>query len=260
VTEALAVSDGAEIAFDVRGDGSAPPLVLVHSLGCDHHMWDHQVGMLSQTHRVVALDIRGHGASEAPLGDYTLERLARDVLDVADGLGIGTFDYCGLSVGGLVGQWLGINAADRVRSLTLCNTGARISDAARWNERIDIAQGVGMTGLVDGVIERWFAPDYADAHPDEIERARAQLLVTDPEGYAGCCAAIRDADLREAVHVIATRTLIVAGTRDVATPVELSDYLHTRISGSELTLLEAGHLSNVEQPDAFAAAVTGFLA
>jgi len=259
VTESLAVSDGAQIAFDVRGKESAPPLVLVHSLGCDHHMWDHQTGTLSQTHRVVALDIRGHGASDAPGGDYTLERLGRDVVDVADGLGLEAFDYCGLSIGGLIGLWLGLHTGGRLRSLTLCNTGAKISEAERWNERIEIASTAGMPALVDGVIERWFTADYVDAHPEEIERARAQLLVTDPGGYAGCCAAIRDADLREEVHAITTRTLIVAGTHDVATPVELSDFLHAQLTQSALTLLDAGHLSNVEQPDAFTAAITEFL-
>ena len=259
MTESLAVSDGTQIAFDVRGDESAPPLVLVHSLGCDHHMWDHQAGTLSQTHRVVALDIRGHGASDAPRGEYTLERLARDVVDVADGLDIEAFDYCGLSVGGLVGLWLGLHTGSRLRSLTLCNTGAKIGEAERWNERIEVAGTAGMPALVDGVIERWFTSDFADVHPEEIERARSQLLVTDPGGYAGCCAAIRDADLREDVHTITTRALVVAGTRDVATPVELSDFLHSQITRSTLTLLEAGHLSNVEQPDAFTAAITEFL-
>ena len=259
MTGSLAVSDGVQIAFDVRGDESAPPLVLVHSLGCDHHMWDHQAGPLSQTHRVVALDIRGHGASDAPRGEYTLERLGRDVVDVVDGLGIEAFDYCGLSVGGLVGLWLGLHTGSRLRSLTLCNTGAKISEAERWNDRIEVAGTAGMPALVEGVIERWFTSEYADAHPEEIERARAQLLVTDPGGYAGCCAAIRDADLRQEVHAITTRALIVAGTRDVATPVELSDFLHAQLTRSTLTLLEAGHLSNVEQPDAFTAAITQFL-
>ena len=171
MTDSLAASDGAQIAFDVHGDESAPPLVLVHSLGCDHHMWDHQVGTLSQTHRVVTLDIRGHGASDASPGDYALERLSRDVLDVADGLGVEAFDYCGLSVGGLIGLWLGLNTGGRIRSLTLCNTGAKISDVERWNERIEVARTAGMPGLVDGVIERWFTPEFVDAHPEEIERA-----------------------------------------------------------------------------------------
>ena len=167
MTDSLAVSDGAQIAFDLTGDASAPPLVLVHSLGCDHHMWDHQVGTLSQTHRVVALDIRGHGASDSPLGDYTLERLGRDVVDVVDGLGVQAFDYCGLSVGGLIGLWLGLHTGGRLRSLTLCNTGAKISDVERWNERIDVAGTAGMPALVDGVIERWFTSEYADTHPEE---------------------------------------------------------------------------------------------
>ncbi len=182
------------------------------------------------------------------------------MIDVADALGIDRFDYCGLSIGGLIGQWLGLHAAARLRSLTLCNTGAKISDVERWNERIDVARTTGMAALVDAVIDRWFTPEFADAHPEDIEGFRSQLLATDPLGYAGCCAAIRGADLRDDVHGIVTRTLLVAGTRDIATPPELTDDLHAQIEGSHVVSLEAGHLSNVEQPDAFTDALTRFLA
>ena len=260
MTDAVTVSDGTLIAVAVHGDEAAPPLLLVHSLGCDHHMWDHQIGVFSQTHRVVGVDIRGHGASDAPAGDYTLERLGRDVMDVADALDIESFDYCGLSVGGLIGQWLGLHVGTRLRSLTLCNTGAKISEVERWNERIDTARAQGMAALVDAVIDRWFTPEFGEAHPEEIERFRSQLLATDPAGYAGCCAAIRGADLRDDVHGIATRTLLVAGTRDIATPPELTEDLRAQIKDSQVISLEAGHLSNVEQPDAFTDAVTRFLA
>lgn len=259
MTDLIVASDGARIAFDLLGDSDALPIVLVHSLGCDHQMWDHQLGELARTHRVVALDLRGHGKSDAPDADYTLDRLSTDVLEVADGLGIESFDYCGLSVGGLIGLWLGLNARSRVRSLTLCNTGAKISETERWNERIELARTRGMEPLVDAVIDRWFTPDFVDAQPQVVEQYRFRLLETDPKGYAGCCAAIRDADLRDDVHAIATRTLIVAGTRDIATPPELSELMATQIQGSTLTLLEAGHLSNIEQPEAFTDALTRFL-
>ncbi len=259
MTQSIAVTDGANIAFEALGHDGAPPLVLVHSLGCDHSMWDHQLGELARTHRVVALDIRGHGKSDAPDADYTLDRLGRDVVDVIDELGIDTFDYCGLSVGGLIGQWLGLNVASRLRSLTLCNTGAKISEIERWNERIEVARSQGMAPLVDAVIDRWFTSEFVDAQPQDVEQFRFGLVETDPRGYAGCCAAIRDADLRDDVHAITTRTLLIAGTRDIATPPELSVFLNTQIEGSCLTLLEAGHLSNVEQPQAFTEALTQFL-
>jgi 3-oxoadipate enol-lactonase len=259
VTDSIVSSDGARIAFDLLGDSDAMPIVLVHSLGCDHQMWDHQLGELARTHRVVALDLRGHGKSDAPDADYTLDRLGNDVIEVADGLGIDSFDYCGLSVGGLIGLWLGLNAGARVRSLTLCNTGAKISEIERWNERIEVARTRGMEPLVDAVIDRWFTPEFVDDQPQVVEQYRFRLLETDPKGYAGCCAAIRGADLRHDVHAIATRTLIVAGTRDVATPPELSELLANQITGSTLTLLEAGHLSNLEQPEAFTDALTHFL-
>lgn len=259
MTESIVASDGARIAFDLLGDAGRPPIVLVHSLGCDHHMWDHQLGELARTHRVVALDLRGHGDSDAPDTDYTLDRLGNDVVEVVDGLGIDGFDFCGLSIGGLIGLWLGLNAGTRLRSLTLCNTGAKISEIERWNERIEVARSHGMEPLVDAVIDRWFTPEFVDAQPQVVEQYRFRLLETDPKGYAGCCAAIRGADLRDDVHAITTRTSIVAGTRDVATPPELSELLATQIKGSALTLLEAGHLSNVEHPQAFTDALTSFL-
>ena len=260
MTQSIVVSDGTRIAFDVLGDGGAPPIVLVHSLGCTHHMWDHQLGELARSHRVVAMDVRGHGHSDAPDADYTLDRLGTDVIDVVEGLGIQSFDYCGLSIGGLVGLWLGLNAANRLRSLTLCNTGAKISETERWNERIDVARTQGMEPLVDAVIDRWFSSDFVEAKPQEIEQFRFGLLDTDPLGYAGCCAAIRGADLRDDVHAISTRTLIIAGARDIATPPELSELLKSQIKESSLALLEAGHLSNVEQPQAFTDTLTHFLA
>jgi 3-oxoadipate enol-lactonase len=259
VTRSIAVSDGTQIAFDTLGEEDAPPIVLLHSLGCTHHMWDHQLGQLARARRVVAIDLRGHGDSDAPDEDYTLERLGTDVIDVVDGLGIDGFDYCGLSIGGLIGLWLGLNAAGRLRSLTICNSGAKISEIERWNERIEIARSQGMEPLVDAVIDRWFTTEYLDAKPQEVEQLRFGLLETDPRGYAGCCAAIRGADLREDVHTITTRTLMIAGTGDIATPPDLSAFLHEQIKGSAITLLEAGHLSNVEQPQAFTDALLQFL-
>jgi 3-oxoadipate enol-lactonase len=223
-------------------------------------MWQAQVDALSPTYRVVAVDIRGHGRSEVSDGDYTLDQLGQDVIDVADALALDTFHYCGLSIGGLIGQWLGLNAADRLRSLTLCNTGAKISEVDRWNERIEVARTQGMPALVDAVIERWFTPGFTTGHPDDIASARTWLLETDPAGYAGCCAAIRGADLRDDVQAITTPTLVIGGTGDVATPPEQSEFLHEQIKGSQLTLLDAGHLSNLEREAEFTAALLGFLA
>jgi 3-oxoadipate enol-lactonase len=248
------------LAHDDVGGRDAPPVILVHSLGCDRRMWRAQVEALSATFRVIAVDIRGHGVSAVSDGDYTLEQLGRDVIDVADALALDTFHYCGLSIGGLIGQWLGLNAADRLRSLTLCNTGAKISEVERWNERIEVARTQGMAALVDAVIERWFTPAFIANHPDDIAGARQWLLETDAGGYAGCCAAIRGADLRDEVLAVTTRTLVIGGTGDVATPPEQSEFLHEQIKGSQLKLLDAGHLSNIEQEADFTDALLEFLA
>lgn len=247
------------LAHDDVGGRDAPAVILVHSLGCDRRMWQAQVAALSPSFRVVAVDIRGHGRGEVPDGDYTLDQLGRDVVDVADALSLDAFHYCGLSIGGLIGQWLGLNASARLRSLTLCNTGAKISEIERWNERIEVARTQGMPALVDAVIERWFTPDFITSHPDDIARARDWLLETDARGYAGCCAAIRGADLRSEVRAVTTRTLVIGGTGDIATPPEQSEFLHEQIAASELKLLDAGHLSNIEREPEFTEALLGFL-
>jgi 3-oxoadipate enol-lactonase len=222
-------------------------------------MWRTQVEALAPQFRVIAVDIRGHGRSEVPKGDYTLDELGRDIVDVADALSLDTFHYCGLSIGGLIGQWLGLHAAPRLRSLTLANTGAKISEVERWNERIEVARTQGMPALVDAVIDRWFTPEFITGSPDDIAAARTWLLETDAEGYAGCCAAIRGADLRNEVKSIDTPTLVIGGTGDVATPPEQSEFLHEQIKDSRLKLLAAGHLSNIEKDVEFTESLLGFV-
>ncbi|HEX2782806.1 MAG TPA: 3-oxoadipate enol-lactonase [Ilumatobacteraceae bacterium] len=251
---------GTRIAYDTAGRPWRPALILTHSLGSDHRMWQPQVQALKSQYFVVAIDNVGHGESGVPEGDYAVSDLAAAVLAVAEATDLERFHYCGLSVGGLTGQWLGAHQPDRLISLTLSNTAAKIGTAELWDERIRIARTEGMGALVDGVIARWFSPEFAQQHPELFTQARATLLATDPNGYAGVSAALRDTDLRESAGSIGVPTMVIGGLSDQATPVEQARWLHEQISGSRLVELDAAHLSNLDRESEFTAALDGFLA
>jgi 3-oxoadipate enol-lactonase len=251
---------GNRVAYFTAGRPWRPALVLTHSLGSDHHMWDAQIASLKSQYYIVAVDNIGHGESDAPDGDYTVEQMADCVVAVADAAELEQFHYCGLSVGGITGQWLGVHHAERLLSLTLSNTAAKIGATETWQERIDIARTRGMSGLIDTVIARWFSEGFEQRHPETFAAARATLAATNPTGYAGVCAALRDGDLRDEVASIVVPTLIIGGVNDLATPIVQARWLHTQIAGSQLVELDAAHLSNLDRETEFTAALDGFLA
>jgi 3-oxoadipate enol-lactonase len=250
---------GTRVAYAISGRPWRPALILTHSLGSDHRMWELQVEALKDQYFIVSIDNIGHGGSDVPSGEYTIADMGEAVLAVADAAELDRFHYCGLSVGGITGQWLGVNHPDRLLSLTLSNTAAKIGAADVWEERIQVARTQGMGALVEGVIARWFSIDFAARRPEQFARARATLLGTDPNGYAGVCAALRDGDLRDAVGSITTPTLIVGGSADQATPIEQARWLHEQIPGSRLVELDAAHLSNLDRDADFTAALAGFV-
>jgi 3-oxoadipate enol-lactonase len=247
------------IFFRVDGDPGAPPLVLSNSLGTDHRMWDGQMEALVQDFRVIRYDVRGHGQSDAPEGPYTVEDLAQDVLGLMDELHVGRANFCGLSLGGMVGQWLGINAPDRLGRLILCNTAARIGPPEAWDQRIATVAAGGMKPIAEAVVARWFTPAFRKRDSQTVGAVKQLLLATNPAGYAATCAAIRDMDFRAQVATIATPTLVVAGRDDPVTPLEDAKFLVDTIEGAWGKVLDAAHLSNVEQPTAFNDAVLKFL-
>jgi 3-oxoadipate enol-lactonase len=259
MTSLATTSTGTRIAYAVGGRRWRPALVFTHSLGSDHRMWDLQSQALKEQYYIVSIDNIGHGESDAPAGDYSVADMAAAVLAVAETAELDRFHYCGLSVGGLTGQWLGVHHPDRLLSLTLSNTAAKIGAPDLWDERIQIARTHGMSALVDGVIARWFSGDFADRHPDQFAQARATLLATDPNGYAGVCAALRDADLSDAVGSITIPTLVIGGINDQSTPIDQARRLHEQIAGSRLVELEAAHLSNLDRETEFTAALDRFL-
>lgn len=246
--------------YRIDGPDDAPVVVLSHALGLDHGMWDAQAADLLPHFRVMRYDTRGHGASAAPAGDYTLDDLGGDVLALADTLGIERFGFCGLSLGGMVGQWLAVRAPQRLTRLVLANTTARVADPATMEARRQDVLRHGMAAVVDAAMGRFFSPAFLASHSPAVAAARRTLAATSAAGYAGCCAAIRDMDHREALGGIATPTLVVGGDADVSMPwADHGARLVESIPGASAVRLPAAHLSNVERPRSFSAALFAFL-
>ena len=258
---ALIEVDGVGLNVEVEGATNAPALMLSNSLGTTLHMWDPQVKPFTERFRLIRYDRRGHGKSAVPPGPYSMERLGRDVLGILDRLGIETIDWCGLSMGGMVGQWLGANAPNRVRRLVLANTSCHYPDPRFWNERIEaIRASGGLASLAERIMALWFSPEFRARAPEAVAPLRSMLAATQVEGYVACCAAIRDMDHRDILGRISAPTLVIAGRHDQATPVAAAQFIQSRIAGAALTILDAAHISNVEQPTAYADAVLEFLA
>lgn len=252
--------DGCQIAYRWDGPADGPVLLLSNSLGARIDMWAPQLEVFTTKFRVLRYDSRGHGASEVFAGSYSLDRLGLDVLELLEGLHIERVLYCGLSLGGLVGQWLGYRAPDRVEKLVLANTAACIGAPSSWQERIDLVQQNGVAAIADAIIARWLSPAFMDASPGQVHHLRAMLLSTSAAGYAGCCGALRDADLRPVTSLIDIPTLVLGGNGDLATPPAQAEALARAIrTAYPAVILNAAHLSNYEASDAFSRHVMKFL-
>lgn len=255
----IKVDDGCIIHAELEGPQSAPVLMLSNSLGTDLHMWDEQAAPLTRHFRLVRYDRRGHGKSGSPKGPYTMERLGRDALGVLNGLGIQKTNWCGLSMGGMVGMWLGANAANRIERLILSNTAAHFPDPTVWDARIKTVREVGLAGIVDANMERWFTKGFRERAPQTIAKMREMFVGTSLEGYVGCGEAIRDMDHRPLLPRIAAPTLVIAGRHDPATTLEAGEFIQQHIPDARIAVLEAAHISNLEQPQAYADTVLEFL-
>lgn len=247
------------VRYEWSGPERAPVLVLSHSIGTDLSIWDPQLPALRERFRVLRYDSRGHGGTAVTEGPYSIAQLGGDALRMLDSLGVDRVHFCGLSLGGLIGMRLGATAPERIGRLVLCNTAARIGTAEAWNARIETVMSRGMAAIAPGVTERWFSAEFRGRAPEAVARARALLEVTPPPGYAGCAGAIRDADERALLGAIRAETLVVAGTKDPATPPADCRFLADSIPGARYVELETAHLSNLEAPEAFTDAVLSFL-
>lgn len=250
-----------EVRVNYRFDGrdGAPVLVLSNSLGTSLAMWEPQIPALADHFRVLRYDTRGHGASSAPPGPYTIAQMGMDVLALLAHVGVARAHFCGLSMGGMIGLWLGINAPAHLDRLVLCNTAARIGPPENWNTRIARVREGGMGAIADVVLARWFSASFLASSPALTGEARQMLLDTSPEGYVASCAAVRDMDQRDDVGRISAATLVIAGTHDgVTTPADCR-YLADRIDVARYVELDAAHISNLERPAQFTQALIDFL-
>lgn len=256
----LAIAGGIRHFYRLDGNENKPTIVLVHSLGTDHSLWDRQAEDLLPFFRVLRYDVRGHGASDAPAVDYSIAMLAGDTLALTENLGIQQFALCGLSLGGMIGQWLGANAPARLTHLVLANTSARFPAPEVMEARRHAALSTGMSSFVDAALQRGFLPESLAANCPSVASMRRILLATNPVGYAGCCAAIRDMNQLDLLPNIRIPTLVIGGDRDISTPWDgHGDILATRIPGAKSAVLPAAHLSNLEKPRSFSAALLSFL-
>ncbi|MDF0717497.1 3-oxoadipate enol-lactonase [Muricauda sp. 334s03] len=255
---AVAKVNNVKIHYQYKDHGHEEVLIFSNSLGCNLSMWSYQE-MLKEHFNILTYDTRGHGDSEITLGKYTVELLGNDVLALADHLNIEKFNFCGLSMGGLIGQWLGIHAGNRLNHLIIANTAAKIGTETGWNDRIQFVNHNKMADLVDGSKVRWFTPEYCIEFPQEVSKLTDQIANTSPDGYVANCAVVRDADFREQLHKIKTPTLIISGTKDEVTTVEHGKFLNEQIKDSEHVSLNAAHLSNVEQAEGFSEYILNFI-
>jgi len=248
------------IFYRLEGSEGKPVLVLSHSIGTDHGMWEPQIGDLIEHFQVLRYDTRGHGASDAPAGDYTIDQLGEDVLALTDALGVRKFAFCGLSLGGAIGQWLATNAPVRIDRLILANTAPKFGSPEQWQTRIRMVNEGGMSSILDLALQRFFSKESVERGNPYVGAIKSMILGTNPIGYVGCCAALRDFDSNAVLEKISAPTLIISGHCDVSTPwAGNGEILAKKIPHTSSVQLDAAHLSNLERPQAFSSAVLEFL-
>lgn len=245
--------------YSFTGPASAPALILSNSLGTNFSMWDAQAPAFEKQFRVLRYDMRGHGQSSAPPPPYAVPDLARDILALADSLNITRFHFCGLSIGGMIGMSLALQAPERLNKLILCNTAPKIGTLEFWNARIQTVETKGMREVAGAVTARWFTPAFQASSPEKATSAIRVLESLDPQGYVGGCTAVRDFDFRADISRIHAQTLVISGTHDpAATPAD-GRFLAEHIPGARYSELNTSHLSNIEDPVDFNETVLSFL-
>lgn len=256
----IAIINDTCIHYRAEGDRSLPALVFSNSLGTDLSMWQAQADALAGRYFLVRYDTRGHGLSASPPGPYSIEQLGMDVVALLDHLDIEKAHFCGISMGGVTGQWLGVHAPGRIERLVLANTAARVGTADGWQSRAAAVRAQGLGAIADSAASRWFTPEFAQRQPAVADAMANKLRGQNYEGYAACCDALAGADLRGAIHAITAPTLVIAGAADPVTTVADAEALRSAIPGAIVAALPASHISNVEAPAAFTQVLLHFLA
>ena len=253
------ISNDAAINYATFGDASKPAIIFSNSLGTNYQMWQPQINFFKKNYFIVCYDTRGHGASTAPQGPYSIEQLGTDVVNLLDHLNIQKTSFCGISMGGLTGQWLAIHHPERFNHVIVCNTAAKIGQEQAWNDRAQLVREQGLKPIAETAASRWFTEPFIRSNTAIVESLSNDLGAGSPEGYASCCEALAKADVREQLKNITVPTLVVAGQKDPVTTVADAQYIINNVRSSSLFEINASHISNIEQPKAFNQAVQSFL-
>jgi 3-oxoadipate enol-lactonase len=259
-TRYFSAGDGCRIAYRLDGAEDRPVLAFSNSIATNLHMWDRSIAALGGSFRLLRYDVRGHGGSDVPAGGYSLDRLGRDVVELLDHLQFDRTHFLGLSLGGFVGQWLGVYAPERIERLVLSNTSPYLAAEVPFNDQIRTTLAApDMDDIACGFMRNWFPPSWLAGSNEIVDEFRAMVLATPPQGLAGCYAALRDADLRRTIALITAPTLVIGGEEDAVTKPSHSREIAAAIPEAELVLLPGVHILNVEQPERFIGAVSSFL-
>ena len=249
------ISNDAEINYQTFGDASQPAIIFSNSLGTQLNMWQPQISFFEKKFYVICYDTRGHGASSAPQGPYSIEQLGTDVVHLLDHLNIEKASFCGISMGGLTGQWLAIHHPERFNHVIVCNTAAKIGQEQAWNDRAQLVREQGLKPIAETAASRWFTEPFIRSNTAIVESLSNDLGAGSPEGYASCCEALAKADVRADLKTITVPVLIIAGQQDPVTTVADAQYLVNQIPNSQLIEINASHISNIECPENFSHAL-----
>ena len=245
--------------YKLSGTPNSPVLVFSNSLGTDMSMWEEVIQHLLPYFQILQYDTRGLGKSQITTEPYTIQLLGQDVIDLLDTLNIEKAHFCGLSMGGLIGQWLAIHHSERFPKIILSNTAAKIGNAEGWNSRIETIQKSGLEFIAAATMERWFTNDFIAKNAKRVAETHQMFIATDVLGYLNCCKAIRDADFTDDLHKIKSQILVIAGNEDAVTTIEDAEFLVNKIPESAISILSARHLSSTELPEKFAKVLIEFI-
>lgn len=252
-------SNDAQINYQTFGDAAKPALVFSNSLGTNFKMWQPQIDFFQQDFFVICYDTRGHGASSAPQGPYSIDQLGQDVVNLLDHLNIEKAAFCGISMGGLTGQWLAINRPERFNQVVVCNTAAKIGQEQAWNDRAALVREQGLQPIASTAASRWFTEPFIQSNATVVNNLQNDLGAGSPEGYASCCEALAKADVREQLKQVKIPVFIIAGQQDPVTTMEDGLFIQKQIFNSQLFNINASHISNLEQPEDFNNTIINFL-